>query len=282
MTTKMSPLTKSAFKIGAPLVLLFFIGIGFYFRINQMLTISDVLLYQREYDEEYMSRSAQLVLQGYMPLPRLYVCRTASIALSLRRDPLNAPGHVGRSDNFSLARYTTIAFGLITLVAVSILAKRLGGWTSALFSVGLLSIDTIVIEIDRRAMLEPVVNALSVLAIITFLQALNRKRTSIWLFGAGLMGILAALLKTTGIIVLGVIMMYAAWRILTAGRILALDDTRKSRIREFLALMVGAGVGICFVSGYFIITNPIQFLRQVYLFHFFVRRRSLECYGPIQ
>ncbi len=268
MTTSISSPIKLAFKIAAPLVLVLFFGIGFYLRVNQMLTVSDVLLYQREYDEGVYVASAQLFLQGYVPY-RDFMFVEPPLSLYLYAAVLSThPVNWGDPITFQLARYTTIAFGLITLVAVAIFAKRLGGWTSALFSVGLLAADAIVIEIDRRVMLEPVVNALSALALISYLQALNRKRNWVWLFSAGLLGILAALLKTAGVIALGVILVYAVWRIFTADWTRVLDDARKSRIRELLVIMAGAGVGIALVTGYFMITNPIQFLRQVYLFHF--------------
>ena len=65
----------------------------------------------------------------------------------------------GDPTTFARVRYTTIAAGLVTLMAVAILAKQLGGWMSSLLAVGLLAIDAFVIEIDRRVMLEPYVDA---------------------------------------------------------------------------------------------------------------------------
>jgi dolichyl-phosphate-mannose-protein mannosyltransferase len=255
-------------RVIAPIFLLLFFSIGLYLRINQMFTTSDVLLYQREYDEGVYISSAQLLLQGHLPY-RDFQYVEPPLALAIYAAVLSShPILWGDASTFELARYSTIGFGLITLVGVSILARRLGGWTSALFSVGLLATDALVIEIDRRAMLEPIVNAFSIFALICYVQALDREKSWIWLSAAALLGVFAALLKTAGVIVLGVILLHALWRILDAVGRRELASAGKSRVRAFVVLLLAAAVGVIAVTGYFIITNPMQFLRQVYLFHF--------------
>ncbi len=256
---------------GCLLVLLY---VGIELRLNRMVPGSEALLYQADYDEGVHIAAAQLTLQGYAPYddflflqPPFGVWLYASV-LRLHFVPW------GDATAFVLGRYTAIACGIVTLLAVFALGRRLGGLPSGLLSAGLLAIDAVVIETDRRALLEAPVNALSALAILCFLVALDRGRRRYWLMGAGVLGALAMLTKTAGAAVLLALALYAAGRVAAAvlGRFIPVvrlpsGDSVKSRLSDLGTVCAAAGLTVVLIAGYFLATNLVSFLQQVYIFH---------------
>jgi 4-amino-4-deoxy-L-arabinose transferase-like glycosyltransferase len=248
-------------------VLLFFLYVGFELRMRDMYSVDDALLYQSDYDEGVHVSAAQLMLQGFVPY-RDFLFLQPPFALFLFATILKfhfVPW--GDATAFVLARYAAIACGLVTLLAVFEIARRLGGLLAALLAVGVLAIDAQVIQTDRRAMLEPYSNALCVLAVLCYLVALGRERMPTpWLIAAGVLGAFAALTKALVIVSLAAIGVYAAARVVIA--FFAARKEVRARLRELFILVVSAAIAAALVSGYFVLTAPEQFFKQVYLIHF--------------
>lgn len=236
--------------------------VGFDLHTRGMLSPEQGLTYEADYDEGVYVAAGQLWLQGFVPYrDYLYVQPPLSVYLFGTILRLHTVSW-GDGIAFMLVRYASIAFGLVTLIAVFLIARKLGGTASGLVALGVLALDAQVIEINRRAMLEPSMNALSALAVLSYLYALDVKKYSRLLFVfAGSLGTCAMLVKLVGGLVLGVLFTYATGRVIRAPA-----HARKPRIAELVALVVGVAA-----TAAMILTPPIfnalaTFVRQVVIF----------------
>ncbi len=271
VSVKLSRSLVLAATLGSLLLILL---IALHLRTQGMFPISDALLYDNDYDEGVNIAAGQLLLQGYVPYrdyfyvhPPLAVLIFAGVA-RIHFVPW------GDATTFVYERYAAITCGLLTVLGVFVLTRQLGGTLSGLVAAGLLAVDGLVVEIDRRAMLEPYVNALSLLAILCYLGALRRERSrTAWLIMAGAVGAAVALVKTPGVLVLATLLTYAGARVLVAWlqtRVLhdslSSGDSVRARFLELAKLLAGAALVAVLVLGYFLLTNPISFIKQVYVF----------------
>ena len=142
---------------------------------------------------------------------------------------------------------------------------------------GLLAFDGLVVKIDRSAMLEPYVNAFSILAVLSYLTALQRERSRMrWLFAAGALAACAALVKATGALALATILLYAVGRLVKALAQSRLPwirssekDRSKARLAEMGAVLAGAATVPIPLVGYFMVVTPVSFIKQALLFQLF-------------
>ncbi len=232
-------------------------------RMARMLPADEALLYAADYDEGVHVAAGQLVAQGLTPYRDFLFLQPPLAALGFAGVARVQFATWGDETTFALARYATIAAGLLTLVCVFLIAQKLGGTLAGLIATGVLAVDALVIATDRRAMLEPHVNLLSTLAMAVCLVALER-RARRWMFGAGVLAALTFFTKTTGGVVALAIGAYLAAQF---GRAKMLRrETRAGA--QLLAFGIGVALPSALIAGYFLLVCPEQFLKQVYLIHF--------------
>jgi hypothetical protein len=257
--------------------LLVILGVGFQLRAEGMYPVTQGLLYDTNYDEGVFTAAGQLLLQGYLPY-RDYLFVHPPLAVMIMAGVLMT--HFvpwGDATSFVYERYAEIACGLLVILGVFAVGRKLGGGLAGLAAAGLLAVDGLVIQIDRRAMLEPYVNAFSVLTLLCYLIALPRERSRIgWLLAAGALGACAALVKATGTVILATILLYAGGRLMAAlvhtrppGPPASGENPVKARLLELAAIMAGAAAVWIPLVGYFMVVAPVSFVRQVYLFQLF-------------
>jgi Dolichyl-phosphate-mannose-protein mannosyltransferase len=276
--TPVSPSLKRAVAgIAVAVGLVVILGVALQLRANGMYPVAQGLLYDTNYDEGVNTAAGQLWLQGFVPY-RDYLYVHPPLAVIIMGGVL-VTHYVpwGDATSFVYERYAAIACGLLVILGAFALARMLGGGLSGLVAAGLLAVDGLVIQIDRRAMLEPYVNAFSVLAVLAFLTALRREGSRFrWLLAAGALAACAALVKATGAIILATILLYAAGRLIVVlvparrQRVTnSSEDSIKARLLEMVAILAGAAAVSIPLVGYALVIAPVSFVRQVYLFQLF-------------
>jgi hypothetical protein len=271
------PYRSTLFRLAVSCSLLASLFIAFELRTTGMSPVAQGLLYQVDYDEGVNVTGAQLLLQGFMPY-RDFIFVHPPLGLMIFAGVLKI--HFvpwGDAEAFVITRYAAIAFGLITIIGVFAVGRVMGGSLSGLVSAALLAIDGLAIEVDRRAMFEAPANSLSVLAVLGYLMALKRNKSRRWwLLGAGAVGACAALVKSVDALSLLSILIYAFARLLAVlisrlrgGSSDTVSEALKERFSELVTLLVGAAITLILIAGYFAVTTPVEFLRQVYIFQLF-------------
>jgi hypothetical protein len=242
------------------LCLLFLVGLGL--RMDAMTPVAQGLTYQPDYDEGVNTAAGQLWRQGLVPY-RDYFFAHPPLAVLLFG--MVAQAHFvpwGDATTFMFARYASIGCGLLTLLVVFAIGRKVGGTASGLLAMGVLAIDAVVVEIDRRAMLSSAVNLLGALAILAFVYAVDaRRRQPQLMAGAGALGACCMLVKLTGALGLGAMFAFALARCA-----LAKGPQRHVWLRHGGALLAGAVGVILPVVGYAMMVAPNDFFRQVVLF----------------
>ncbi len=238
----------------AGLTLLAIIAVALGLRLYELVPPDRGLLFAADADEGIYAASARLAMDGFVPY-RDYFCSAPPAALHLFMAalwPTSVPW--GNGDGFIALRYASVAYGLVTVLAVYAIAARLGGRPAGLLAAVLLAIDGWAVAQDRRAMLEAPMNMFSALAVLTVVQASRKERGSAWWdVLTGLLAALAALTKTQGSLVLGAILM-------------ALLMERRWRSAVIvLSTAAAAGVILCLP---FLLVAGDDMVRQLYLFQF--------------
>ncbi len=237
------------------LILILIIALAAFLRLHNLLPIERGLQFLQDYDEGVWDSTAQLMLQGYVPyrdffatLPPVGIYLLAAV-LRLVNQPW------GNGVGFMATRYASVAYGLGTIAVVFLIGRKLGGWPTGLLAAALLSVDGMVIGMDRRVMLEPPLNLFSALAVLTYYFACERphagrqgQRLAVL---AGFLSAIAALSKTPGLLV--------ALALLTVSLL-------RRRFREAALIAAGFGLSWILLSAYFLLRCPGDFLKQVYFF----------------
>ena len=223
-----------------------------YVRLWELTPPAAGVLYAPDTDEGAYAFSAQLFLQGQLPyrdffatLPPGGLYLMAAV-LGLLYRPW------GSLEGFMALRYATVAYGLLTILVVYAIGRRLGGRPAGLLAAAVLAIDGIVIGQDRRAMLETPMNLFSALAVWAYLEAALRETAGRrWLVLAGAASAAAVMIKSPGAIV----------------PILLVGMSVIRRRWTDLPPLVGAGTAAgLLLAGPFLALCPEQFLKQVYVF----------------
>lgn len=223
-----------------------------YLRLWELTPPAAGVLYAPDTDEGAYAFSAQLFLQGQLPyrdffatLPPGGLYLMAAV-LGLLYRPW------GSLEGFMALRYATVAYGLLTVLLVYAIGRRLGGRPAGLLAAAVLAVDGIVIGQDRRAMLETPMNLFSALAVWAYLEAVLREKAGRrWLMLAGAASAAAVMIKSPGAIVPLLLVFVSVVR----------------RRWEELPPLVGAGIGTgLLLAGPFLVLCPEQFLKQVYVF----------------
>lgn len=209
------------------------------------------LRYAQDADEGAYLTSAQLMLQGYLPYRDFFaVIPPAAIyffaaVLRLTYAPWGSPS------GFMAARYLCVAVGTASVLVTYLIGRKVGGRWAGLLAAIIVAVDGIVVAQDRRAMLEAPSNLFTLLAILAYLRAME-SNSPLPLVGAGVCSTLALLSKGTALIVPLLIVLHILLR---------------RRFRALLIFTVTVAATYLPLAGYFLITCPEQFLKQVYLFH---------------
>ena len=233
-------------------LLLVILAGAMYVRQWQLTPAERGIDYAPDTDEGAYAFSAQLMLQGELPY-RDFFATLPPAGLYLFAAVLGLFYHVwGSLEGFMALRYASALYGVATVLVVYFIGRRLGGRPAGLLAAAVLAIDGIVIFQDRRAMLEAPMNLLSALAVLAYLEATLRERSSRWgLVAAGALSGVAAMTKSPGAVV----------------PILLVGMTVLRRRWNDLGPLIAGGITIGLVlAGPFLILCPEQFLKQVYLF----------------
>lgn len=240
------------------LLLILLLGVGC--RLYRLVPSEIGLLYAQDADEGVYATTAQLALQGYLPY-RDFFTPMPPLAIYLFMIVLRIFYHPWGSPTGLMAlRYVSVAYGLITVLLTFFTANLIGGRKSGLLAAAIVAVDGIVVAQDRRAMLESLTNLFSLMAIFCYLRALCmpsaednwRQSSSFLVLLAGFFCALALLSKGTAIV---------------PPIVIALAILIQRRWREgwrFLVSFLGSYV-LC--AGFFLITCPTDYIKQMYLFH---------------
>ncbi len=228
------------------------LAVGGYLRLWELTPPAAGVLYAPDTDEGAYAFSAQLFLQGQLPyrdffatLPPAGLYLMAAV-LGLRYRPW------GSLEGFMALRYATVAYGLLTILLVYGIGRRLGGRPAGLLAAAVLAVDGIVIGQDRRAMLETPMNLFSALAVWAYLEAVLREGSSRrWLVLAGASSAAAVMIKSPGAIV---------------PLLLAAVSIIRRRWKELPPLIGGGIAAGLLIAGPFLFLCLEQFLKQVYVF----------------
>jgi len=224
-------------------------------RLYGLLPMQRGLRAAQDYDEGVWASTAQLMLQGHLPYRDFFATLPPMGIYLLAAELRLVYVPWGSGSGLMTTRYASVLYGLVTVVVVYWLGRRLAGRGAGLLAAGLLAVDGMVIGMDRMAMLEPPLNLFSVLALWAYLNAFDREpdETKGLAVLAGVLAAVASLVKTPGMVV-----------------ILALVSVSLLRRRWREALVVTAGFAAFWLalSAYFLLQCPGEFLKQVYLFQF--------------
>ncbi|MGQ9517305.1 MAG: ArnT family glycosyltransferase [Anaerolineae bacterium] len=223
-----------------------------YVRLWELTPPSAGVLYAPDTDEGTYAFSAQLFLQGQLPYRDFFATMPPggmymmAAVLGLFYRPW------GSLEGFMALRYATVVYGVMTILVVYAIGRRLGGWPAGLLAAAVLAVDGIVVGQDRRAMLETPMNLFSALAVWAYLEAALRERASRrWLVLAGAFSTIAVMIKSPGAVV---------------PLLLAAVSVLRRRWRELVPLAAGGAVAGLLAAGPFLVLCPEQFLKQVYVF----------------
>jgi 4-amino-4-deoxy-L-arabinose transferase-like glycosyltransferase len=236
-------------------ILILILVLAAYLRLYCLLPMERGLQFLQDYDEGVWDTTAQLMLQGYMPY-RDFFATLPPLAIYLLSAVLRlvyVPW--GSTVGFMATRYASVVYGLAAVAAVYALGKKLGGRRAGMLPAGLLSLDGMVIGMDRRVMLEPPLNVFSVLAVLAFCSSFQRpqddhKATRAAIL-SGLLSALAALVKTPGLVVILALLTVSAVR---------------RRWREAGLVALSFALSCIALSAYFLICCPGDLVKQVYFF----------------
>ena len=212
------------------------------------------LLFTADNDEGAYAADARLALDGFVTY-RDYFCAAPPAALYLFMATLAPTSQAwGSAAGYMALRYMAVVYGMITIVACFVIARKLGGWQVGLLAIALLAIDGWQVAQDRRAMLEAPMNMFSALGMLAFVIAAQSDRHKLrWYALAGVMGGLAALSKTPGAFFL-------------AALFLALLLQRYWRYA--LALLLAGGATYIVLSLPYLILAGEDYIRQMFFFQF--------------
>ena len=224
-------------------------------RLYGLLPVQRGLRAAQDYDEGVWASTAQLMLQGHLPYRDFFATLPPMGIYLLAAELRLVYVPWGSGSGLMTTRYASVLYGLVTVVVVYWLGRRLAGRGAGLLAAGLLAVDGMVIGMDRMAMLEPPLNLFSVLALWAYLNAFDREpdETKGLAVLAGVLAAVASLVKTPGMVV-----------------ILALVSVSllRRRWREALVLTASFAAFWLALSAYFLLQCPGEFLKQVYLFQF--------------
>ena len=226
-------------------------------RLYCLVPVERGLQFLQDYDEAVWDTTAQLMLQGYTPY-RDFFATLPPLAIYLLGAVLRSV-YVpwGSGAGLMATRYASVAYGLATVAAVYALGKKLGGPSAGLLAAAVLSLDGMVIGMDRRVMLEPPLNLFSALAVLAFCNSFERAQDDHNAMKAallsGLLSALAAMVKTPGLVVV--------LALLTVSLI-------RRRWREAMLVALGFAASCLALSAYFLIRCPTELIKQVYFFQF--------------
>lgn len=230
-------------------------------RLYRLVPPESGLLYAQDADEGVYATTAQLMLQGYLPY-RDFFTPMPPLAIYLFMAVLRLFYHPwGSPIGLMALRYLCVGLGLMTVFAVFLSAKMIGGNRMGLLSAAILAVDGIVVAQDRRAMLESPTNLLSTLAVLCYLCAtretgVRQGRGASWL---RLQVAAAGVFCAAGLLVKGTA--------LVPPLVIALAMLVRRRWRELVWFI--ASLGLAYVLGalVFLINCPEDYLKQMYLFH---------------
>lgn len=243
-------LRSKAWLIALALILL----AGAALRLDGALPPERGLLFAADTDEGIYAASARLVLDGRLPY-RDYFCSAPPLALYMFMSVL-APTSQPWGDvaGFMALRYASTLYGMISLLAIFAIGRRLGGNGAGLLAAALLAIDGWVVGQDRRAMLEAPMMMHSALAMLAFVAAGERRPTRLrWYVLAGALAACAMLSKTQGMVVVAALLLTAALQ---------------RRGRAAAALLAGFAVAYGALALPFLLLAGDDYLRQLFVFQF--------------
>lgn len=220
-------------------------------RLYRLVPPEQGLRYAQDADEGAYLTSAQLMLQGYLPyrdffavIPPVALHLFAAI-LRLTYTPWGSPS------GFMAVRYLCVAMGTVSVLVTYLIGRKVGGRWAGLLAAFLVAVDGIVVAQDRRAMLEAPSNLFTLLALFAYLGAIESEKR-LPLAAAGVCSTLALLSKGTALIVPVLIVLHVLLQ---------------RRFRALLIFAATVAVTYLLLAGYFLITCPEQYLKQMYLFH---------------
>jgi len=222
-------------------------------RLHRLWPPETGLLYAPDTDEGVHASNAQLWLQGAWPYAN-YFMTVPPLTLYLYGGIVRllfTPW--GNPTAFMVLRYLTVALGLGTVAATWCLGRQLSGWGTGLMAASLLAVDGLMAALDRRAMLETLVNLFSLLAVIAYASALKRTESERrrWLCLAGVLAAAAVMSKTAAGVLVVALILHALWR---------------RQIREAAWLLGGSVGGWLLLSLPLLVKAPAEMLKQVYVF----------------
>ena len=234
--------------------LLLVVALGLGLRLWGMAPLERGLLFAADADEGIYAASARLALDGFVPY-RDYFCSAPPAGLALFMAVLTPTSQPwGDAAGFMALRYAAVAYGLVTLLAVYGIGRRLGGTMAGLLGAALLAIDGWAVAQDRRAMMEAPLNMFSALAVLALVVAQQRAGRSLrWYALAGALAALAMLTKTQGMVIVGVLL-------------LTLLLTRQWR--PMLTVAVAAAATWFVLSLPYLMAAGDDMLRQLFIFQF--------------
>ncbi|HUT15874.1 MAG TPA: glycosyltransferase family 39 protein [Anaerolineae bacterium] len=248
-----SPRTWTLLRYSFFLSLLLIAALAAYLRLHNLLPLERGVQFLQDYDEAVYDTTAQLMLQGHLPY-RDFFATVPPVGIYLKAGVLrlvNVPW--GSGAGFVATRYASVVYGLVTVVAVYLVARRLAGRPAGLVAAGLLAVDGLVIGMDRRATLETPVNLFSILAVLAYLLAFERTHDDAkgqrLVVLAGFLSALAALAKSSGPVVVVTLLTVSLMR---------------RRLREAAIIAVSFGLSWMALCAHFLLQCPGDFVRQVY------------------
>ncbi|MGC8787268.1 MAG: phospholipid carrier-dependent glycosyltransferase, partial [Anaerolineae bacterium] len=199
--------------------------------------------------------TAQLMLQGYLPY-RDFFATLPPVGIYLLAGILrlvDAPW--GSAASFMATRYASVFYGFAIIIASYFLGRKLAGQMGGLVAASLLAIDGMVIAVDRRVLLEPPVNAFSVITMLVYCSTFDptcsdshsRKRAAL----TGFLGAVCTLIKTPGAVVVFTLVSVSLLR---------------RRFREAAIILLSFVVSWLALSACFLARCPEDFIKQVYFF----------------
>lgn len=233
-------------------------------RLYRLVPIEAGLSYAQDADEGVYATTAQLMLQGYLPY-RDFFTPMPPFAIYIFMAVLRLFYHPwGSAVGLMALRYTCALFGLVTVWLTFVTGRLMAGTGAGVLSAAILAVDGIVVAQDRRAMLESPANMLSLLAVLFYLRALKEteypaRRQKLQLVGAGVFCALALLTKGTALVSL----------VLIGLAILVRTPRSRSlgRWQQGFWFFASFFVAYLTVSAVFLIQCPVDYVKQMYLFH---------------
>jgi len=222
--TRFCRMHRSVIIMGSLLLLL--LSLGLYFRLHNL---ANWFSYFNDYDEGAYVLASRFINEGLIPYrdfnlfqPPLYNLMLAGLFKLFHYD-------------FMLARYVSVAFSLVNVIFIFVIARRTFGLLPAAVAGAIFAFDPILLYLSRRAVLESfgLTLCLAGLLFLTFYLSNSRKW---WLIGVGVAFGLTLSVKLTFLPLVAGVLMAVAFR--EAGftwRWLARFGTTKALL-EYLAV----------------------------------------------